>query len=281
MSKSILVLAASGTVGVPLVQELLRRGEKVKAASRSGKAIEGAEGVVLDLADPSTYAPVFEGVRAAYMMLPRGYFFDTEQAASLLHMAAERNVKIVLQTSADALYDHRSRHLSSESLVRKLGAPFVIVRPSWFMDNFHIFWRDDIANGELALPAGDARTAFIDARDIAASSAAALTSDAFNNQEFNLTGREAITYGEAAAVLAKAIGRPVVYRHVSASEYVEMLVRMGMPRPSAEFFAGILVMVREGVASTTYPGVEQLTKREPRTFAEYAKDNAWRFRKLG
>ena len=47
------------------------------------------------------------------------------------------------------------------------------------MDNFHTFWLAGIKHGELALPAGDARTSFIDARDIADSAVAALTTEQF------------------------------------------------------------------------------------------------------
>ena len=38
MSGKILVIGATGNVGAPLVAELLRRGEKVKAASRNAGA---------------------------------------------------------------------------------------------------------------------------------------------------------------------------------------------------------------------------------------------------
>ena len=56
MSGKILVIGATGNVGAPLVAELLRRGEKVKAASRNAAAQlpSGAEAVRLDLADPAT-----------------------------------------------------------------------------------------------------------------------------------------------------------------------------------------------------------------------------------
>ena len=55
MSGKILVIGATGNVGAPLVAELLRRGERVKAASRNAGARfpSGAEAVRLDLSDPS------------------------------------------------------------------------------------------------------------------------------------------------------------------------------------------------------------------------------------
>jgi len=48
VSNAILVFGASGTIGLPLVKALVQHGENVLAASRSGKAIEGAKGVKFD-----------------------------------------------------------------------------------------------------------------------------------------------------------------------------------------------------------------------------------------
>ena len=44
---------------------------------------------------------------------------------------------------------------------------FVVLRPNWFSDNFHTFWREGIKQRVLAVLAGDGRSSFIDARDIA------------------------------------------------------------------------------------------------------------------
>jgi len=58
----ILVLGASGTVGRLLVRALVAQGQAVKAASRTGRAVAGAEAVRFDYADRATHAPAFEGV---------------------------------------------------------------------------------------------------------------------------------------------------------------------------------------------------------------------------
>ncbi len=97
MSK-VLVLGASGHVGHPLVAELLAKGEQVKAASRSGKAVGEAEGVVFDFADPSTFDAAFEGVNRAYVMLPGGYVESKALLIPVIQAAAERKVKVVFQS---------------------------------------------------------------------------------------------------------------------------------------------------------------------------------------
>ena len=74
MSGKILVIGATGNVGAPLVAELLRRGEKVKAASRNAGARfpSGVEAVRLDLSDPTTLEPALSGVDRIYALSPAG-----------------------------------------------------------------------------------------------------------------------------------------------------------------------------------------------------------------
>jgi uncharacterized protein YbjT (DUF2867 family) len=61
-----LVLGGTGTVGSAVVQELLKREEPVRVATRSEEKIktlpEKVQGVVGDLIDPSTYGKMFSGV---------------------------------------------------------------------------------------------------------------------------------------------------------------------------------------------------------------------------
>ena len=99
-----------------------------------------------------------------------------------------------------------------EIAIEKSGVPYVILRPNWFADNFHIFWKAGIDHGVIAVPAAEGKTSFIDSRDIAASAAAALTSSRFDGKAFNLTGPAALSYGEAAEILSAVLGRKIAYQ---------------------------------------------------------------------
>ena len=60
----ILVIGSSGNVGRALVEELARRGEQVRAATRNPSKMDapaGVEPVRFDYADPTTFAPALEG----------------------------------------------------------------------------------------------------------------------------------------------------------------------------------------------------------------------------
>lgn len=276
MSGQILVFAANGNVGQPLVQALLARGEQAKAASRTGKAVGGAQGVAIDMDDPSTFATAFAGVDRLFLLAPTGSLDITGRLLPVIEAAAARKVKVVLMTALGVDADDAIPYRQVELTLERSGTPFVILRPNWFADNFHTFWKTGIDHGVIALPAAEGKTSFIDARDIAESAAAALTTDRFNGKAFNLTGPEALGYGEAAAILSSVTGKPIAYTAVSDDAFVGILTGASVPEPYARFLATLFHPVREGWTARVTGDVETLTGRGPRALSTYAQDNAAR-----
>jgi uncharacterized protein YbjT (DUF2867 family) len=276
MSGQILVFAAHGNVGQPLVQALLAKGEQVKAASRTGKAVGGAQGVALDMDDPSTFATAFAGVDRLFLLAPTGSLDITARLLPVIEAAAARKVKVVLMTALGVDADDAIPYRQMELALERSGTPFVILRPNWFADNFHTFWKAGIDHGVIALPAAEGKTSFIDARDIAESAAAALTTDRFDGKAFNLTGPEALGYGDAAAILSSVTGKPIAYTPVSDDAFVGILTGAGVPEPYARFLATLFHPVREGWTARLTGDVETLTGHAPRALATYARDNAAR-----
>lgn len=276
MSGQILVFAANGNVGQPLVAALLAKGEQVKAASRTGTAVGGAQGVALDIDDPSTLARAFEGVDRVFLLAPTGSLDITGRLLPVIEAAAARKAKVVLMTALGVDADEAIPYRQVELALERSGTPFVIVRPNWFADNFHTFWKPGIDHGVIAVPAGDGKTSFIDTRDIAESAAAALTTDRFDGRAFNLTGPEALSYGEAAAVLSRVTGKAIAYTPVDDDGFVGILTGAGVPEPYARFLATLFHPVREGWTARVTGDVETLTGHAPRSLATYAQDNAAR-----
>lgn len=278
MSGAILVLGATGNVGRPLVEALLARGERVKAASRTGKAVDGAEGVVFDFADPATFASAFAGVDRAFVMLPTGSTDPVGRLLPVIAAAAERKVKVVLLSVFGVDADDSIPNRQLELALERSGTAFVILRPNWFADNFHTFWKAGLDHGRIALPAAEGKSSFIDARDIAESAAAALASHSFDGKAYNLTGPEALGYADAAAILAAAVGKPVAYTPIDDDAFVAILTGAGVPQDYARFLASIFHPVREGWTAAVSDGVETLTGKPPRSLATYAQDNAARLK---
>ena len=273
MTGKILVIGSTGTIGTPLVKALLAKGESVKAASRSGKAADGAEGVRFDYTDASTYADAFDGVDRLFLILAGGRLDAIDALTPVVQEAARREVKIVFLSVFGVDADDSIPYRQIELKIIASGVPYVILRPNWFADNFHTYWKAGIEHGEIAVPAGEGKSSFIDVRDIADSAAAALTSNAFDGKAFNLTGPKAFGYGEAAAIISQAIGKPVGYSAVSDEAFIAILTSAGVPKDYASFLASIFHPVREGWTSAVTGDVETLTGRAPRSLETYVGDH--------
>jgi uncharacterized protein YbjT (DUF2867 family) len=273
MTGKILVIGSTGTIGTPLVKALLAKGEKVKAASRTGNAADGAEGVRFDYTDASTYANAFDGVDRLFLILAGGRLDTIDALTPVVEEAARRKVKIVFLSVFGVDADDSIPYRQVELKIIASGVPYVILRPTWFADNFHSYWKAGIEHGEIAVPAGEGKTSFIDVRDIAGSAAAALTTDAFDGKAFNLTGPRAIGYGEAAAIISQAISKPVSYSPVSDEVFIGILTGAGVPQDYASFLASIFHPVREGWTSAVTGDVETLTGHAPRSLETYVADH--------
>ncbi|WP_246591035.1 SDR family oxidoreductase [Aminobacter anthyllidis] len=265
----ILVLAATGNVGAPLVAELLRLGEKVRAATRSAASTTaGAEAVRLDLADPRTLAAALEGVDRIFALSPTGYLDPVGMLGPVVDEAAARNIKIVLQTAFGVDANDAIPLRQLELKLERSGAPYVILRPNWFSDNFATYWANGVRRGEIRVPAGEGTTSFIDARDVAASAAGALTTNRHDGKAFALTGPAAYSYADAARLLADALGRPVRYSPIDNSTFVAEAVAGGLMPGYAELLAAIFHPVAEGWTSGVTDAVGLLSGKPPRSLEQ-------------
>lgn len=273
MAGKILVLGATGTIGGKVAAGLVARGEKVKAVSRGATAINGAEAVALDLANPAALDAALEGVDRIFANVPAGYLDPVGLLSPVIDAAAARKIKVVLMTALGVDADDSIPYRQLELKLIGSGTAYGIIRPNWFSDNFHTYWREGLRHGVVSVPAGDAKTSFIDTRDIADSAVAILTSSNFDGGAYNLTGPEPLSYAEAATIVGDVTGQKIVYNPVDDQTFVSILTGAGVPADYAGFLAAIFHPVREGWAAGVSGDVEKLTGKPGRSLRTYATDN--------
>jgi uncharacterized protein YbjT (DUF2867 family) len=119
--------------------------------------------------------------------------------------AARRRVRLVTMTASGVEYSDEIPLRKLELAVERSGTRYAHLRPSWFSQNFSTYWLAPIlSDGVIALPAADARTTFIDVRDIGEAAASVLQNPARDGRAYTLTGPAALTYAEAAETLTRA-----------------------------------------------------------------------------
>lgn len=266
MAEPILVLGATGTTGRRVAQALRAAGHPVRGASRHGE-------VRFDWADPRTWEPATSGAAAMYLMVPDGLPLDPVFVA----LAVEQGVRRVVLLSSMAIEAMGDERLTTaERVVRESGAEWTIVRPSWFNQNFDEgVFAPAVLAGELALPLGELRQAFVDAEDIAAVAATALSRDGHAGRSYDLTGPDALSFAEALDLIGAAAGRPVRFRP-DAEAYVESRVALGASRDDAMTELDAYIALR-GLGDQQPGGtVRQVTGRDPKSFAQFVAEAAAR-----
>ncbi|QKW23871.1 NAD(P)H-binding protein [Kitasatospora sp. NA04385] len=266
----ILVLGGTGTTGRRVARRLTARGHRVRTAARTGGDHR------LDLDDPAGWAPALDRVTALYLVEPelRPRTDRRERLPLLVDHAVAAGVRRLVLLSAHGVGEADDSHplKAAERAVRDSGVDWTILRPGWFAQNFsETFWRPAVLAGVLAFPAGDGRTAFVDAEDIAEVAATALTEDGDRHagQAYQLTGPRAIGFDEAAALIAAATGRALRHQDVTAEEFVAAATAHGTPAEAARRLAGLLTDIREGRGAEVSDGVERALGRPARSFEEH------------
>ncbi|TQL02005.1 NAD(P)H-binding protein [Cellulomonas sp. SLBN-39] len=268
--RPVTVIGATGKTGRRVVDRLHARGVPVRAASRTGTTR-------FDWDDAATWEPALDGAGAVYVAY----------APDLAVPGAPETVER-LAALAQHLHVHRLVLLSgrgeteaqrAERLVQAAFDGATVVRCAFFAQNFsESFLLDDVRAGRVVLPVGDVREPFVDLEDVADVAVAALTDDAHRGLVHELTGPRAVTFAEAAAVLAHAAGRPVELVPVTLEEFTAGLRAHGVPEDAVALLAYLFTEVLDGRGEAVTDGVRRALGRDATDLAAFARRerDAWR-----
>jgi uncharacterized protein YbjT (DUF2867 family) len=263
---AILVLGGTGKTGRRIVERLQARGIAARVGSRSKEPS-------FDWEDRSTWAPALEGTSAAYV----SYYPDLAVPGAPEAVGAFAEQALASGTRRLVLLSGRGEEEAqrAEQVLQESGAEWTIVRCSWFNQNFDEGnFTELVLGGEVALPAGDVPEPFVDAEDIADVAVAALVDDGHADQLYELTGPRLLTFAEAVEEIARAAGRDLRYEQISMEQFAALLAEEELPADVVGLLSYLFTEVLDGRNATVGDGVQRALGREPRDFADFARDAA-------
>ncbi|WP_344588689.1 NAD(P)H-binding protein [Actinomadura vinacea] len=266
----ILVTSARGKTGRRVVSRLDALGVPFRAASRTESS-----GTRFDWADRATWAPALDGAGAVYLV-PMAEFVDAAAVTAFVGEAAAAGVRrLVLLSARTAGGEVLPGQEEAEEAVRGSGAEWTILRPAWFSQNFsEDYLLPPILAGELALPTGEGREAFVDAEDIADVAVAALTGDGHAGQTYELSGPEPLSFRTVAELISAASGREIRYTPLEVPDFIALLRSQEVPDDLARDVAEMMDTLRQGAGDRVGDGVRRALGRDPRPFADYVEEAA-------
>ena len=277
----ILVTGSTGHTGRALLELLSRDGTPVRALVRDAKKAvavikHNVKAVIADLGVRSSLPAALEGVTTAYLMTA-AHPAQVEWHGNFIEAARRAGVRHVVRHSvrgADAASNVKicRWHAESERELERSGLGWTHLRPVYNMNNLLKLSTTISTQGVFYAPMKDAPLAMVDARDVAAVAAAALTGDSHEGRTYLITGPEAIGFAEAARVLGNVLERPLRYVDVSPGLAHEGMLNLGMPAWYADDLIGFYDFYSSGAGAAVSDAVMRLTGESGHRFSAFAND---------
>jgi uncharacterized protein YbjT (DUF2867 family) len=272
---TVLLTGASGTVGRSVVAALGDTQHAIRAFVRSAPAdpLPGVDYRLGDFADPDSLDAALAGVDAAFLACAN-VAQQVDHETTVIDRARAAGVRRLVKLSAHGA-GHRAPvsfwrgHAQIEDRLRASGLEHVVLRPYFLMSNLLGAVSTAQAFGTVFAPAGEAVTAMVDPRDVAAVAAAAMTDDSLAGRTLTITGGEPVSFHAVARALAGRLGEPVAYQPVSDERAAEQLQQAGLPAGTAAEVVRVFAAIRAGAQCRTGDVVREVTGAEPRTLVDY------------
>jgi len=280
----ILVIGGTGTVGRQVLSRLVATGAQVRALARNPGAASlppQVEVVRGDLILPDTLDGCLEGIDTVFLV----WTAPPAAVAPALERITKHARRIVL-LSAPIKTEHplfqqpnpgKTLFEQIERSIEFSGRQWTFLRPGMFAANALSWWAPQIRAGDVVRwPYLAAPTAPIDERDIAEVAVRALCEDGHAGAEYVMTGPQSLTQFEQVSTISRVIGRSLRIEEISPDEARTELLRIGP-------LAAVNMLLSAWAAAIGQPAhvtstVLEITGTQPRTFFEWASDNAAAFR---
>ncbi|MFA7587842.1 MAG: ergot alkaloid biosynthesis protein [Sphingomonadales bacterium] len=272
----ILVTGGTGKTGGRLVQRLIEEGHKVRVASRSGSAPQGAEGLAFDWNSGVNDAAAIEGIDGVYLVAPVGVADVHTPMTRLVDAALERGVKRFVLLSASSVEEGGPAMGSVHAYLKDKAPEWAVLRPSWFMQNFSVGQHLPTIREEDAIYSAtdEGRIAFIDSDDIAEVGLRALLDNVPQNRDLIITGPKALTYGEAGDMIGAARGKAVHHIKLTTAQLAQRWEEFGLEPQYAQILAAMDEAIANGAEDRTTDLVELVTGRPPKSLEQFIEENS-------
>lgn len=277
----IVVTGATGQLGRLTIEALLRRGIPAPDIIATGRDIARIKdladrGVTVrraDFADTGSLAEAFAG--ADRLLLISASVPVAERVANhrrVIDAAASAGVSLVAYTStthADtATTVIGATHSETEEYLRDRGIPSVLLRNSWYLENYTGQLPQILQNGAVVGAAGEGRISGASRADYAEAAAAVLTTEGHTGAVYELGGDVSFTLTELAAAISTAAGEQVTYADLPVPDFAQVLTTAGLPAELAEVLADADRGMSRGEMYTDSGDLRRLIGRPPVTLAE-------------
>jgi NAD(P)H dehydrogenase (quinone) len=287
MTRLIALTGVTGALGGRVAERVAARAAEAGAAVRlvvrdpaRAPGLPGAEVTAFPggYADGPGLTAALRGAHTLYLVSAAEAEDRLQQHLSAVRAAADAGVERIVYTSflgaaPDAVFTLVRQHWATEQAIAGTGLRYTALRHSMYADFVPFFATVEDGRAVIAAPGGEGRTSFVSRDDCADVGAAVLLDDsgAYDGRALDVTGPEALTLADAAAVLAEVTGRPAAYREQTEGEAWATRRPSGHPDWEVEGWVSSYLAIAAGELAAVSDVVPTVTGHPALTVAEHLR----------
>jgi len=270
---TIAVTGSTGYVGGAVAAQLTSAGVPLRLLTRStAPDLPDTVAYTVDYADAEAAEQALTGVRTLFMVSGRESETRLDEHRTFIDAAAAAGVSHIVYTSfqaaaPDAIFTLGRDHYATEQHIERSGMGFTFLRDSFYADFLPFMAGED---GVIRGPAGDGRVAAVCREDVARVASAVMRAPSEHRDvTYTLTGPEAISLAEAAAMISAATDRPVSFHNETIDEAYESRASYHAPVWEVDAWVSTYLAIASGEVAEVTDDVERVTGRRAMSLNEF------------
>jgi NAD(P)H dehydrogenase (quinone) len=269
----IVVSGATGRLGGGVAAHLAADGVPqrllVREASRAPK-LDNAEVAEAEYGDSAAVREALRGAGTVLMVSASETPDRVDRHRAFVDAAVAAGVGHLVYTSfvgaaEDAVFTLARDHGATEEYIRDSGLRFTFLRDNLYADFLPLMVGED---GVIRGPAGDGRAAVVAQQDIVEVAVAVLRDPvAHAGRTYDLTGPQALTFAEMAAIVSRVTGRSVSFQDESLPEAYASRAHYGAPQWQVDAWVSTYTAVAAGQLAGVSSAVADLIGRPATSLA--------------
>ena len=275
----LLITGATGQLGRLVVEQLLAGGVPAGDIVATGRATDkiknladwGVQVRAVDFDDTAAVRAAVAGADRVLLVSAMEPGGRVAQHRNVIEAAREAGTGLVAYTSIvnaeAATIRLAADHQATEQLLRDSGVPYVLLRNSWYHENYTARLPAFLAQGAIPGSAGEGRISAAARADYAAAAVRVLTTEGHAGQAYELGSDEPFTLAQLAAEISAQSGKEVRYVDLPEAEYAKALKGHGVPELMADMIAETDAATAHGILHTASGDLTALIGRPATTLS--------------
>lgn len=263
------VTGATGRVGGMVARQLADAQVPMRLVVRDpsrAPTLPGTDVWQASYDDEASALGALDGIETLFMVSAAENKDRVDEHTTFVDAAARAGVQHIVYTSfygaaADAVFTLGRDHFATEEHIVASGMGHTFLRDNFYL-NFLAYFAGD--EGVIRGPAGQGRLSAVAQEDVAAVATAVLLAPTEHlGRTYHLTGPEALTFDEAAAILTSVTGTPVRYVDETVPEAYASRAHYGAEDWQVEAWVSTYLAIARGECDGVSDDVERVSGRAP------------------